>query len=346
VRASPRGGQDAAMHSPQDLRWPALVAGWALIAAPACNQVFGLDPTELRPGDGGIDDELDGSVSPDARPDDARVDSNTGGHDGDDDGVPDDDDNCDGDDNPDQHDEDGDAVGDACDNCPTIANAGQLNSDDDIDHPDGLGDLCDPHPNKPGDRIAVFDPFTGDHLHDGWVTLPFGTVTVSGDALHLADPATESVGVVWTGAIAADAMAVVPATIEVIHDSDTTNRDLGAMIRTVYAGDLSTYLCERVDNVDNPTPAALSITRLVTGLGASLASQNQGEGIGLNQRIYRFSAAPTGGLASKLTCSVEGGPSETLPLTFTDQQLPTGGAGFRARGMTVAIPNFIVYERQ
>jgi len=47
-------------------------------------------------------------------------------------------DNCVDDDNADQADADGDGVGDVCDNCPDDSNADQADSDD-----DGLGDACD-----------------------------------------------------------------------------------------------------------------------------------------------------------------------------------------------------------
>lgn len=80
----------------------------------------------------------------------------TGGDDSDDDGVPDDEDNCPGVPNPDQTDSDGDGIGDACDdtpgepdvdgdgvpdsqdNCVTTPNPDQADSDG-----DGSGDVCD-----------------------------------------------------------------------------------------------------------------------------------------------------------------------------------------------------------
>ncbi len=62
----------------------------------------------------------------------------------DDDGIPDDEDNCPLTPNPLQVDLDGDGVGDDCDNCPTTANADQLDLDG-----DGFGDDCD---------LCKFDP--------------------------------------------------------------------------------------------------------------------------------------------------------------------------------------------
>jgi outer membrane protein assembly factor BamB len=56
----------------------------------------------------------------------------------DEDGVPDDEDNCPLVINPDQEDFDSDNVGDSCDNCPFVANPGQEDADE-----DGVGDACE-----------------------------------------------------------------------------------------------------------------------------------------------------------------------------------------------------------
>ncbi|MGD8451476.1 MAG: thrombospondin type 3 repeat-containing protein [Phycisphaerae bacterium] len=68
------------------------------------------------------------------------------GGDPDEDGAPEDCDNCPGLHN-DQEDDDGDGVGNPCDNCPDDPNPGQQDTDG-----DGLGDACDPWPTiPPGD---------------------------------------------------------------------------------------------------------------------------------------------------------------------------------------------------
>ncbi|WP_156879153.1 thrombospondin type 3 repeat-containing protein [Salinimicrobium xinjiangense] len=80
--------------------------------------------------------------------------------DDDNDGVPNDDDNCPNDYNPDQSDVDGDGYGDVCDNCPDVYNPYQLDSDN-----DGLGNACDPTPG--GDD-------TGDVLEGCETAIMFG----------------------------------------------------------------------------------------------------------------------------------------------------------------------------
>ncbi len=58
--------------------------------------------------------------------------------DGDDDGIPDVQDNCPNIPNPDQADSDGDVVGNVCDNCPEVSNQDQVDADG-----DELGNACD-----------------------------------------------------------------------------------------------------------------------------------------------------------------------------------------------------------
>ena len=71
------------------------------------------------------------------------------------DGIPDDQDNCPFNYNPDQSDVDLDGVGDVCDNCPNTPNTNQADLD-----LDGVGDVCDNCPND-------YNPGQEDADHDG-----------------------------------------------------------------------------------------------------------------------------------------------------------------------------------
>jgi hypothetical protein len=90
----------------------------------------------------------------------AEVNPTSGGNDEDEDGVPDEEDNCPSVTNLDQADTDGDDMGDACDedddnddipddvdNCPIVSNPNQ----EDIDE-DGIGDACDDEIGPPTNR--------------------------------------------------------------------------------------------------------------------------------------------------------------------------------------------------
>jgi len=101
--------------------------------------------------------------------------------DSDEDGVPDDLDNCPDDYNPGQSDGDEDEIGDACDNCPDDYNPDQLDSDEDligdecdncpyVENPaqedldnDGVGHVCDNCPDWPNEDQADADnDYVGD----------------------------------------------------------------------------------------------------------------------------------------------------------------------------------------
>lgn len=60
-------------------------------------------------------------------------------------------DNCPDDDNPDQADADGDGVGDVCDNCPDVFNPGQED-----ENGNGFGDACEPLPPPWADTLGSY----------------------------------------------------------------------------------------------------------------------------------------------------------------------------------------------
>jgi len=125
---------------------------------PACNQLYGLDPTRIEDAFEPFDD-VDQDSIPDAR-DNCPTVANADQRDDDADGKGD---ACDGcafcmpcARGPD-HDEDGDKLADGCDNCPAYDNPSQENADG-----DDLGDACDPsgavHRRRLFDGFATLSP--------------------------------------------------------------------------------------------------------------------------------------------------------------------------------------------
>lgn len=136
----------------RNMRWRAW--SWTLCLVAGCNQVWGLEQTELIPA--GTDTDGDGVTDPNDVcvdvPDPAQLDT-------DGDGLGDACDPCPAGSN---HDEDGDGIGDGCDNCPAIVNVDQANDDG-----DDLGNACDFEPTSQQQRL-FFDGF--ETLSTDWVS--------------------------------------------------------------------------------------------------------------------------------------------------------------------------------
>lgn len=92
----------------------------------------------------------------------------------DEDGIPDNEDNCVAVPNFEQEDGDGDSVGDACDNCPLHDNASQDDSDE-----DGVGDACD---NCVDDTNTEQENSDADSLGDACDNCPFDDNEAQEDA--------------------------------------------------------------------------------------------------------------------------------------------------------------------
>ncbi len=122
------------------------------------NECVPADPNNGTPDMGGMDSgEPDMGDEPDM-PDDPDMPI----ADRDEDGAPDDSDNCPDDPNADQADQDSDGVGDVCDNCPNAANPNQTASDGDT-----LGDACDNCPlDDNEDQSNVDNDEEGDVCDD------------------------------------------------------------------------------------------------------------------------------------------------------------------------------------
>lgn len=84
------------------------------------------------------------------------------------------------------HDEDADSLDDALDNCPAVENLDQADGD-----ADGVGNVCDPHPTLPIDRIRYFDPL----VHFGAWTVTAGTWITDGDNVTQMAPEGETLAV-------------------------------------------------------------------------------------------------------------------------------------------------------
>lgn len=82
------------------------------------------------------------------------------------------------------HDEDGDGIDDAFDNCPQSANVqqrdlGELNAGRE---PDGVGDICDPDPEAPGNAILFWDGMNSGLVPGRWNA---SMATPNGDSIRL-----------------------------------------------------------------------------------------------------------------------------------------------------------------
>ena len=134
-------------------------------------------------------------------------------NDQDEDGIPDDQDNCPSVPNKGQEDGDGDGVGDVCDNCPDTPNGpaqaklpgvgNQLDSDVNVDKkpvPDGVGDACDncvgvhntDQANVDGDEFGdACDPYPNDYDNDPEENTLEETGEVVGSEIQLPGAQTE-----------------------------------------------------------------------------------------------------------------------------------------------------------
>lgn len=206
----------------------------------------------------------------------------------DDDGVPDDDDNCPGVANPDQTDTDGDGQGDACDtdddddgtedaldNCPDVYNPGQEDSNG-----DGVGDACDDDADgtpdgqdtdDDGDGIAdEDDPDSGGESEGANCAVEFGLSAVefnyADEVFRWPDnaPLVPGAGWDWTAASGA-----VGPTLSVFSG---------------YAGPMEVEL--RIHEPDDTCDSALVRARL----GVSVLAQAE---IGLTSHGGTYTAAAT-----------------------------------------------------
>src|SRR5687767_8851011 len=132
-----------------------------LILAIGCNQIYGLDETDLAPPP----PDLDG------------------------DSIPDELDNCPVGANPDQRNSDDDDSGDVCDLCPMIATAGNHDEDSDT-----VGDQCDLCPTKPNFALDADTDGVGDDCDNDFATR---NMLMLFDAFASIDPAWQARTAAW-----------------------------------------------------------------------------------------------------------------------------------------------------
>ncbi|WP_428267891.1 thrombospondin type 3 repeat-containing protein [Haliangium sp.] len=146
------------------------------------------DPTSDRDDDGIPDNQ-----------DNCPMIANNDQLDEDNDGVGDKCDNCFRDKNTNQYDEDSDGVGDVCDNCFGIPNRDQEdNGETAVDgKADGIGDACDPRPAEGGDKVLYQDGFNvpANAPPEGWTEVANGTWEIANGSLHQTNPSNGDMAV-------------------------------------------------------------------------------------------------------------------------------------------------------
>lgn len=181
------------------------IALLGVLALGAC-----LRETFPPPDGGGLDD--DGAPGDTATPVDASPDAPLSGHD-----------------------EDGDGVDDAIDNCPQVANAqqrdmGELAAGREAD---GVGDICDPDPDRPGNRILLFDGMNAGLVPGRWTA---SGASANGDSARL-DPAG---GLVTTATFPAHVMVNVSFSLVSVQQASNS-----VIVASNYASSASYVGCRR-----------------------------------------------------------------------------------------------------
>ncbi len=252
---------------------------------------------------------------------DAQVDADDVDRDTDDDGRPDNADNCVSVANPDQADEDSDTVGDACDNCPHIANGMQENADG-----DGVGDICDPNPAGM-DRVVAFYGFNGTAVPPEWG--PVGVWHVSGGTLR--QPSIEVGDRILSLNMMSDFTDVVIATdfdvvsVSPLVPATSSERAVSLLTRyqdgTIYG---TGYLCGASQNVTDANNATqLAATYQNNGTVAV------GDSDPLPVRLMAGTRMSFVGSSAGGTHACESRSGATVVSSFEDNQHTTGAVALR-----------------
>ncbi len=211
------------------------------------------------------------------------------------------------------HDEDGDGVDDAIDNCPQSANAqqrdlGELAAGRDAD---GVGDICDPDPDRPGNRILLFDGMNAGLVPGRWTA---SGATASGDSVRI-EP---NGGLVTTATFPAHVL--VNVSFSLVNVQQASN---GVIVASNYASAASYVGCRR----------EVASTRILYGSSPVTAAPPAGPG----QDVWMELMAD----ATQIDCgtAVDDGPWIALDTPTTT--LGTGNAAVLATG-SAALVHFVV----
>ena len=235
--------------------------------------------------------------------------------DNDQDGVPDDMDNCPSVANAGQANEDGDMFGDACDPCPIDADDAPTDSDG-----DGVADACDPHPNLAGDKIVLFEGFH-DGLPGTWNVV--GTATAGNDEVTLTTVADNHTSVVAPGGPFANATL----TASLIVDMQVGAADSAATITMPYdASSDEGIFCELyAPMASSPNGRYISLWDAPAQVERGMAQLGWSTGV-----AYRVALTRQG---NKYTCSVTpGGGNAHTTSGQSGSSVPAGSAAIAAYG--------------
>lgn len=288
-----------------------------LLLAAACNELYGIEPTEIDQDTARDSDE------------DGRIDL---------------DDNCPAVANGDQLDFDGDEVGDACDNCQLHSNTLQLNEGEPVSEQDTVGDDCDPNPASGGDCLVLLDFFSDPtQLTVNWELVaangdPAPTVTHLGDHIVFEPAATNRPafmlarheGARLVGRFSVNAVGVWSPTktfVEGMTAADVT--------------DATQFLACGMQKIDS-TLATYIYFQQSSASSTISAGVLSGQPVRTDLSIRLFVDRGTPDVAR---CSVEWGVADGVASTPSLQApLPAGGGGIYAKNEAIAVRAIALYE--
>lgn len=296
-------------------RFPKAWLPAALVVIGGCNQVFGVDGTDLV----------------------MEIDSDS-------DGVIDLEDNCRTVGNDDQLDFDADGVGDACDNCPLFANTTQNNAGETSGR-DDVGDDCDPNPTVGGDCLILVDQFRDPAaLAENW-ELVYGSGQTAPALTHAGDHVTfephASNKPQFMVARVNDARLAGRFSVGLVADW-SPSVDFAEVMAATDVTDVDHHLVCGVQRI-SPTAAATVIRFQVSASTSQVgAGYISGPPVRSDLSIRLAVERETMDVAR---CSLKWGVADGVSTTNNPMEaLPVGGAGVMATNEPVSIRAVALYQ--